>query len=178
MPISLLAPAARFEVDPCGTLDAIYEALEQQQANVLYIYAHGGRDKKSGIPCLKVANDNLIFEPDLRARKVIFESTEPLIVMNACESASYSPDDFESFISYFCKRGAAGVIGAQCGVTESLVDGMMKPFLAEFLKQTPAGEALYLARRSLLFGAQPDPRGLVYSLFAAADLKVAQAVNL
>jgi hypothetical protein len=52
----------------------------------------------------------------------------------------------------------------------------MKPFLAEFLKQVPAGEALYHARRSLLFNKQPDPRGLAYSLFAAADLKLAQAV--
>ena len=171
-----LAPKDRLEVDQRDTLDTIFAALEQQKADVLYIYAHGGQDDL-GRPCLKVANDDLVVEQDLNALGVTFEGAQPLIVMNACESASYSPEDFESFILYFCNRGAAGVIGAQCSVAELLVDGMMKPFLAEFLKQTPAGEALYLARRSLLFGAQPDPRGLVYSLFAAADLKVAQAVT-
>ncbi|MCX6033180.1 MAG: CHAT domain-containing protein [Chloroflexi bacterium] len=171
-----LAPTSRLRVDQRDTLDTIFAALEQQEADVLYIYAHGGQDD-SGRPCLKVANDDLIVEQDLNALRITFYGAQPLIVMNACESASYSPEDFESFILYFCKYGAAGVIGAQCGVTELLVDGMMKLFLAEFLKQTPAGEALYLARRSLLLGDRPDPRGLVYSLFAAADLKVAQAVN-
>ena len=171
-----LAAATSLVVDEHDTRDAIFVALKQP-ADILYIYAHGGQDKL-GRPCWKVANEKSIVQQDLNALRITFESTQPLIVMNACESASYSPDDFESFLLYFCKHGAAGVIGAQCGVTELLVDGMMTRFMAAFLKQTSVGEALYLARRSLLFGEQPDPRGLVYSLFAAADLKLAQAVNI
>jgi hypothetical protein len=165
---------AKLQLDHCETRDAIFQALKQS-IDILYIYAHGGQDPL-GRPCWQVANDKLIVPKDLGAMRINFADAPPLIIMNACDSANYTPADFESFLLYFCKHGAAGVIGAQCGVTELLVDGLMKPFLAEFLKQVPAGEALYHARRSLLFNKQPDPRGLAYSLFAAADLKLAQAV--
>ena len=173
-----LAQAGQVALNQLDTLDGIFAALKKPQADVLYFYTHGGRDKDSDSPCLRVANDDLLFEQDLNDLNVEFESNHPLVVLNACESATYSPTDFENFILFFCEHGAAGVIGTQCDVAERLVDGVMARFLVEFLGQRSAGEALFAARKALLFNDRPDPRGLVYSLFAAADLKLAEEVKL
>jgi hypothetical protein len=55
------------------------------------------------------------------------------------------------------------------------VDNFMPLFLTAFLAQVPAGQALYQARRERMWQHQ-DPRGLTYSLFAAAELKLAAKV--
>jgi CHAT domain-containing protein len=98
-----------------------------------------------------------------------------LLILNACDSADYSPDSFEDMIQAFFKHGAAGVIGTQCTIHESLVDTLMPLFLTAFLGQVPAGRALQQARRKRMWENQ-DPRGLTYSLFAAAELKLAAKV--
>ncbi len=75
-------------------------------------------------------------------------------------------------ILYNC--GAAGVLGTQCEVRELLAGEFMMRFLGDFLRQVPAGQALLQARTALLH--ENDPRGLAYSLFAAADVKLGQPV--
>jgi integrase/recombinase XerD len=47
-------------------------------------------------------------------------------------------------------------------------------FFQSFLQQSCAGEALFNSRKILLNNL--DPRGLVYSLFASADVKLAQKI--
>jgi CHAT domain-containing protein len=173
--LAQLAPAADLVLEQRDTFEGILTALAQAQADIFYVYTHGGRDEL-GRACLKVNDGDFIVTDDLDAYQVMFTDMQPLIVLNACDSARYSPQDFENLLLYFCKHGAAGVVGAQCGVSELLVDSIMAPFLTEFLRQVPAGEALYRARCLLLTGQQPDPRGLVYSLFAAADLQIAQGI--
>ncbi len=74
------------------------------------------------------------------------------------------------------KRQKPGkIIGTQGQVNTSLVDAFMGRFLPVFLRQTPLGQALFQARQSLLHH-QLDPRPLTYSLFAAAEVQLAQPV--
>ncbi|WP_020483060.1 CHAT domain-containing protein [Methylomonas sp. MK1] len=171
-----LASSQELTLRDCDQLDEIFAAMKEKKVNIFYVYAHGGKDVTNR-PCLKLATDNtLITVTDLNAQKISFSQNSPLFLLNTCESADYTPDDFESFIQFFCSRGAAGVIGVQCDVKEILVNSMMTCFLASFLKQETAGEALLAARKSLMFADRPDPRGLAYSLFAAADLKLSTRV--
>jgi CHAT domain-containing protein len=124
---------------------------------------------------LQVAEKRFIKINDLEAWQVSWHHSSPLLILNACDSADYSPDSFEDMIQAFFKHGAAGVIGTQCTIYESLVDTLMPLFLTAFLGQVPAGRALQQARRKRMWENQ-DPRGLTYSLFAAAELKLAAKV--
>lgn len=142
--------------------------------NLLYFYTHGGKNDL-GQPYLQISDGSKITLNDLEAWQATWRQDAPLVVLNACESADYTPDEFESLILFFSQRGTAGVIGTQCPVKELLADAFILPFFAHFLRQMPAGEALFAARRQLLFD-HLDPRGLVYSLFAAAEVKLAQPV--
>ncbi len=54
---------------------------------------------------------------------------------------------------------------------EQLAREIARCFFKAFLDLVPAGSALLKARRAIL--AQNNPLGLVYTLYASADLKMA-----
>jgi hypothetical protein len=172
-----LAAASQLEIVEADALEEVKAALLEQDrpADVIYFYAHGGSDL-FGSPYLEVGQDEKIQLIDLDAWDVELGRHRPLVILNACESAEYAPDDFENLIKFFCDAGAAGVIGTQCEVKEKLVDALIRGFFRDFFGQASAGEALFRARQGLLHD-HLDPRGLSYSLFAAADVKLAQAVT-
>jgi CHAT domain-containing protein len=110
---------------------------------------------------------------------------QPLVVINACQTAAFLPEHYESLPKGFADRGASGVIGTQVKVHELFASHFIQLFFQRFLAQQSVGRSLFEARRELLFNYvegeggreyRPDPRGLVYSLFAAADVKLAQPV--
>ncbi|NET44150.1 CHAT domain-containing protein [Okeania sp. SIO2B3] len=158
------------------SLDKLQPALSDSNnpADILYFYTHGGSDD-FGTPYLEVGDGEQIELIDLDAWNVNFKEHQSLVVLNACDSADYTPDNFENLLQFFCDRGAAGVIGTQCEVKEKLADAFILNFFQSFLQQNPAGEALFKSRQSLL-REHLDPRGLTYSLFASADVKLAQKV--
>jgi hypothetical protein len=95
----------------------------------------------------------------------------PLVFLNGCRTAGFSPKALSPFIVKLTEgRGAAGVIGTEISVWEPLASEMALAFLEKFLTGTPAGEALLIARRALL--AKYNPLGLVYTLYAAANLSL------
>jgi hypothetical protein len=96
----------------------------------------------------------------------------PLVFLNGCGTVGYSPDALSPFIEKLVQdRGAAGVIGTEIPVHEALASKFAKLFLQAFFEGKPAGEAMLLARRALL--AESNPLGLVYTLYAAAELSLA-----
>ena len=140
----------------------------------MYFYTHGGSDA-FGTPYLEVGDGEQIELIDLDAWNVNFNEHQPLVILNACDSADYTPDNFENLLQFFCDKGAAGVIGTQCEVKERLADAFILNFFQSFLQQKLLGEALFQSRQILL-KEYLDPRGLTYSLFASADVKLAQKV--
>ncbi|HEY0173813.1 MAG TPA: CHAT domain-containing protein, partial [Pyrinomonadaceae bacterium] len=139
------------------------------EADVLYFYTHGGFDEQAGYAFLSVGTGERIAYIDLEAWGVRLDERRPLVVLNACESASYTPERFENLIHFFYSHGAAGVVGTQCEVRELLANEFSLRFFESFVNNVPAGEALFAARRGLLYESN-DPRGLAYSLFAAAEV--------
>jgi CHAT domain-containing protein len=172
-----LAPQPPLEFISIDSKDGVRAALSNvdSPADVLYFYTHGSLHL--GAPCLIVGADERIKYVDLDAWDVRLDHHPPLVVLNACDSADYSPESFENLLKFFCDRGAAGVIGTQCEIKETLADFVSIAFFrAFFLQQASAGQALLEARRALLRD-HLDPRGLAYSLFASADLKLAQSID-
>ncbi len=172
--LQALAPRNRLKLTQVKTFEEIGTLIKGDAPDLMYFYAHGGRNDL-GAPYLMVGNNEKITVNNLDAWGLNWPQHHPLVVLNACDSADYTPDSFENLIHFFWQRGAAGVIGTQCEVKEMLADALIIPFFRDFLRQVPAGQALFAARRQLLYD-KLDPRGLAYSLFAAADVKLAQPV--
>ena len=145
------------------------------EADLLYFYTHGGFDNNVR-SYLTIGDNEKFSELDLDAWSVKLQGRNPLVVLNACDSAAYTPERFENLIHEFYVHGAAGVVGTQCEVREILASEMAVSFFKKFLSEQSAGHSLFAARRELLF-KHDDPRGLAYSLFASADVTLSQRLQ-
>jgi CHAT domain-containing protein len=174
-------------VEQVKTLDGVEKLLTErdEQTDILYFYAHGGFEDDEPVLTLGPRNSAFGFTAgDLEAWPGIDLTTrQPLVIVNACESAAYRPDRIENLLQGFVAKGAAGIIGTQCRVPTGLADAFIRRFFGAFFGKSTVGEALYVARMDLLKNLadesgvsvpRPDPRGLAYSLFAAADVELGQ----
>lgn len=174
--LAQLASPTKFHLHKMTRRQPIEAFLQDNVAKpqIIYFYAHGG--KEAGMPYLKVANDLFITPNDLDAWNTNWRQSSPLLILNACDSANYDPDSFENLLQEFYQRGASGILGTQCTIYEELVEKLMLPFLKLILAANPVGQALLQVRRQLMF-TERDPRGLAYSLIAAAELKFAESLS-
>lgn len=174
--LGALAPAERWTVVEASDLDSIEATLRQagERTDLLYFYAHGGVDEH-GRPYVKIGEGKgaELIENDFEAWEIDFHDRRPLVILNICDSAHYSPASFENLVQLLADLGASGVIATQCDIREMLADAMAKELFSRLLDNEPVGPALLASRRALL--ARLDPRGLVYSLFAESELQFANA---
>jgi hypothetical protein len=148
--------------------------LEDPDLDLVYLYCHarGGEvDPSIEPPCLEFVGLNkksrYVTSADL-ADGPVWEH-HPLVILNGCGTVGFSPDALSPFLRILVRdRGAAGLLGAEISVWEPLAGEFALHFLRAFLGGATAGASLLLARRKLL--AQKNPLGLVYTLYANADL--------
>lgn len=148
--------------------------LAKSPLHIAYFFCHaeGGT---------KVANRIVLQEPAQNAPEYVpfikfgnlFNGNKwdppALVFLNACKSANYSPEALSPFLSTFVDTlGASGVIGTEVDVWDVFAAEIGNIFLEKFLNGEAAGISLLKARRVLL--SKNNPLGLVYTLFAAADL--------
>jgi hypothetical protein len=96
----------------------------------------------------------------------------PIVVLNGCETAGFTPRATSEFIRAFIDdRGAAAVLGTEASVSEILAAEFGDHFLTAFLRGTCAGDAMLVARRALL--ARFNPLGLSYTLYGVSELRLA-----
>ena len=159
--------------------DQVLSMLKNTKLDFIYFYCHargGEADPTVNPPYLEVrVKDDPqpgIIEPSELSYDHKWDH-HPLVFLNGCGTVGYSPDALSPFIEKLVQdRGAAGVVGTEIPVWEALASEFAKLFVEAFLKGTGAGEALLQARRALL--AQGNPLGLVYTLYAAAELSLAR----
>jgi hypothetical protein len=149
----------------------ILQALAAADLDLIYLYCHArGGDDDPGIDY-----------PYLEFKDVPQERIEPedlgpvqwphypLVFLNGCGTVGYSPDALSFFITKMVEDLlAAGVVGTEVTVSEELATKFAKSFLEKFISGATAGDAMLETRRALL--AQHNPLGLVYTLYAAAQL--------
>lgn len=95
--------------------------------------------------------------------------SQPLVILNMCESAQITPSLSDSFIDFFLDRGAEGVIGTECPMTVEFAHPFAEELLTEILTGVPIGKALLDARRH--FMNVKNPLGLAYTLFGSAAVR-------
>jgi hypothetical protein len=104
-------------------------------------------------------------------------SHHPLVFLNGCGTTGLSTKAMSEFIKQLVwEREAAGVIGTEVPIPEQLATAIGLHFLNAFLAGHSAGEALLTARRWLL--SIRNPLGLIYTLYAPADLALAKPARL
>lgn len=158
--------------------DAFLKYLRQGPADLVYLFCHarGGAGDPTGSPPALEFQETATSQPDLidaadfRGVKL---ANHPLVFLNGCNTAAFSPDALSPFIRKLVRDcDVAGVIGTEIPVFEPLAGEMATQFLTRFLDGDEAGKAILESRLDLL--ARGNPLGLVYTLYAAAELALVQ----
>ena len=151
---------------------AILKALSNRDLHVIYFLCHAARDLDRNFdphldftaagPSQRITVRDLDGEPWRR---------RPFVLLNGCSTVGITPDALSPFLVKLVQdRLASGVLGTEAPVSPELAREMAVEFLSHFLAGESAGEALHATRWSLL--ARYNPLGLVYTLYARADLRL------
>jgi hypothetical protein len=155
----------------------LLDRLRQQDLDLIYFFCHahsGGEDPTcTGSPYLefqrkgeqpgKVRPEDLVDYPPW--------THGPLVFLNACGTLGYTPEALSPFLKALVDdRRAAGILGTEVPVAEIMASNVARLFIERFIKGMQAGSALLDVRRELL--NNKNPLGLIYTLFAPAELAI------
>lgn len=165
------------------TPDAFVDALATAETpdQILYLYCHAvskGLTEAGGPGASSLAlSEELISlnDLDLRAPRSVRLPGEPLVFINACESAEMSPTFYDGFAPYFMDKGARGVIGTECKTPALFAREWAGRFFDRFLGGEPLGEAVLGLRQEFL-AQHGNPMGLLYAVYCDADTTVRPAL--
>lgn len=101
---------------------------------------------------------------------------EPLIFINACESAEMSPAFYDGFVPYFMSKGARGVIGTECKTPALFAVEWSISFFDGLLAGKPIGQ-LVLDLRRQYYEEQNNPLGLMYAIHCDGDTVVTRTTE-
>lgn len=154
---------------------AALESAEQTPDQVMYFYCHAetyslteGQGPDASYVLLTGGPPLTLGQLELDAGAGRSLAGQPLVFLNACQSAELSPLFYENFVGYFMAKGARGVIGTECDTPALFAKEWALRFFKRFLAGEPLGEAA-LALRSEFAQAERNLLGLVYALYIDAD---------
>ena len=162
----------------------IKEHLHDPDLHLVYFYCHGNYPGQTGGDTyLGIGNKEMLTGPDFESwrtewwrqeRIKVWDKIRPLIFINACHSVDIEPDSLVSLLRSFVGRaGAAGVIGTEVRVNQSLAIKVAEIFFDEFVnKGTAVSQALH--KIQLHFLSKGNLFGLMYTPYCSADLKLAR----
>ena len=99
----------------------------------------------------------------------------PLVFINACESAELSPLFYDGFVPYFMMKGARGVIGTECRTPGVFAARWAEAFFNRFLRGDPLGLTFLELRREFL-SKHGNPLGLLYAVHCSSDTQIQPAL--
>lgn len=147
-------------------------AMQTATPSVVYFYCHGGDDPVDG-PYLQVGalNEPWIARNTFRLRKIRWTDPRPLVFINGCHTTNLEPERAIDLVSALVASvGAAGVIGSEITIFESLAVQFAEYFFEEFAtKRASAGVAVRRARLRILKETL-NPLALVYIPFVLPSL--------
>jgi len=135
--------------------------------NLIYFYCHGG--KQDGRPFLGVGKDETLLVGDLVGQDLAWQDTHPLVFINGCGTVEISPDDLLTFVGTFVWCDAAGVIGTEILIPESLATEFAVRFFKAMLQpKASVGETIRQERLALL--GKYNLLGLAYTPYCHSTL--------
>jgi hypothetical protein len=162
----------------------VMHALADGETNdqILYFYCHasstgltdpGGPDTSS----LVLTDKRITLEElnlDASSRKAKLPGN-PLVFINACESAEMSPAFYDGFVPYFMAKGARGVVGTECKTPALFAMMWAGRFFERFLDGEPLGDTFLALRREFL-KEHGNPLGLLYAVHCDGDTQIRPAL--
>jgi hypothetical protein len=100
----------------------------------------------------------------------------PLVFINACESAQMSPRFYDGFVPYFMAKGARGVIGTECPAPAGFAATWAQQFFEMFLDGSPLAETVLAVRRNFVL-TRNNPLGLLYAVHCDGDTQIEPALS-
>ena len=101
----------------------------------------------------------------------------PLVFINACESAELRPEFYDGFIPYFMAKGARGVVGTECKTPAVFASEWALRFFPRFLDGEPLGD-LFLELRREFHTTHGNPLGLLYNVYCDADTRIQPGLTI
>jgi hypothetical protein len=136
-------------------------ALLARAQQIVYFYCHGGYTA-DGYPTLFVGGKDELAIAAETIKDLRWSSPQPLVILNGCHTTTFAQRKMLDFVQAFVVRShAAGVIGTEITVFESLARPFADECLGAFLAGAPIGDAVRRARLGVL-QKQQSPLGLVY----------------
>lgn len=167
-----------------STRAELLQALRSEHTDdqILYFFGHaetnglgsaGGPDASS----LVLSDASITLESlNLDAPTSTQLRGNPLVFINACESAELSPAFYDGFVPYFMAKGARGVVGTECKTPALFAAEWAARFFKRFLDGEPLGLAFLELRREFLQD-HGNPLGLLYAVYCDGDTKVDPALH-
>jgi hypothetical protein len=173
----------RIRLTPRTTAEEVVRALADGGTDdqILYFYCHavsgslqdaGGPDASSLVlsdAAVKLGDLNLDAPTTTQLRG------NPLVFINACESAELSPAFYDGFVPYFMAKGARGVVGTECSMPALFAVEWAKEFFERFLDGGSLGEIFLDLRREFL-EQHNNPLGLLYAVYCDGDTQIEPAL--
>jgi hypothetical protein len=157
--------------------DAIVKRLRKTTPHLLYFYCHGGIRANSNLPYLEIGESDKFGPEALFGECIKWKGPNPLVFINGCHTTSLNPEITLDFVSAFVQQnGAAGVVGTEITIFETLAAKFAEECLSRFIgaaphnESMPLGKAVRGARLELL--KQGNPLGLVYIPYAVGTLRL------
>jgi hypothetical protein len=101
----------------------------------------------------------------------------PLVFINACESAELRPEFYDGFIPYFMAKGARGVVGTECKTPAVFASAWALQFFPLFLDGKPLGD-IFLELRREFHTKHGNPLGLLYNVYCDADTRIQPGLTI
>ncbi len=146
---------------------------------VVYFYCHataGGNSGPDHAAIIMSRNDSVtVADLNIDAPTTVQLPGNPLVFINACESAELSPLFYNGFVPYFMAKGARGVIGTECKTPVLFAIEWADAFFDRFLDGAAVGETVLELRRDFLRN-HGNPLGLIYAVHCDADTRISPAL--
>jgi hypothetical protein len=158
-------------------------ATETTPDQIIYFYGHAVSKQLEegagpGSSSLSFANntgvtlDDLFFDAPATRRL----RSNPLVFINACESAELSPLFYGGFMPYFTQKGARGMIGTECEAPAFFAAEWAKRFFERFLFQEKTVGEVFLELRREFYTDHNNILGLIYALYCDGDTRVTPGI--
>jgi HEAT repeat protein len=165
-----------FRITEVDHLTSLEDALYDDDPDIVYFYCHGRRrpfGRQTWKPVLEIGRGEEIVPEDLAAWAVTWpaehwKDPRPLVVLNGCHTSEVTPEMLMDWITLFEEVRAAGSIGTEVALTQSVATEAMQRFLAKFANGNSAAASLRAMRWNLL--RTGNVMGLAYTLYAYGGL--------
>jgi hypothetical protein len=162
-----------FDVQDRADYVGVTTELKLGTANVVYFLCHVRYD--GAVPVIIVGPDggDGIDATTLQYLKPNLCQGQPLVFLNACDSAAASPDRMLGLVDHFFSHGASTAIGTEITVFVSLAVPFAENVLRHVAGRIPLAESIRRARVTVL--SARNPLGLAYLAFGMPQFTLTAA---